>query len=111
MAIDFKLPELGENIESGDVVNVLVKEGDQITANQSVVELETEKAVVEVPCPHAGRVTKVHVQKKQTVRIGGLLITLEAETPAAAEKKPTPAPAEEKKPSQPAPKTEPAAAE
>jgi pyruvate dehydrogenase E2 component (dihydrolipoamide acetyltransferase) len=111
MAIDFKLPELGENIESGDVVNVLVKEGDQITANQSVVELETEKAVVEVPCPHAGRVTKVHVQKKQTVPIGGLLITLEAETPAAAEKKPAPAPAADKKPSQPVPKSESAAAE
>lgn len=88
MAIDFKLPELGENIKSGDVVSVLVKEGDQIQANQGVVELETDKAVVEVPCPHAGRVTKIHVQKKQTVPIGGLLISIEADAPAGGEKKP-----------------------
>jgi pyruvate dehydrogenase E2 component (dihydrolipoamide acetyltransferase) len=105
MAIDFKLPELGENIESGDVVSVLVKEGDQIAVNQGVVELETDKAVVEVPCPYAGRVTKVHVEKRQKVPIGGLLISLEAETPAGeAKEKQKPAPeakqpvAEPKKP-------------
>ena len=55
MAIDFKLPELGENITSGDVVNVLVKEGDQIEANQGVVELETDKAVIEVPGAACGQ--------------------------------------------------------
>ena len=86
MAIEFKLPELGENVTSGDVVNVLVKEGDQIEANQGIVELETDKAVIEVPCPHAGRVTKVHVQKRQNVPVGSPLITLEADAPAAAEK-------------------------
>ena len=47
MAIDFKLPNLGENIDSGDVVNVLVKEGDVITANQALIEVETGKATVE----------------------------------------------------------------
>ena len=61
MSIDFKLPELGENITSGDVVNVLVHEGDQIVGNQPVIELETDKAVVEIPCPHAGKVVKIHV--------------------------------------------------
>lgn len=85
MAIDFVLPELGENIESADVVNVLVSEGDQIQANQSVVELETDKAVVEIPCPHAGKVTKVHVSKGQKIKVGQKLITVEpAEEPAAA---------------------------
>ena len=79
MATEFKLPELGENITSGDVVNVLVKEGDQIEANQGVVELETDKAVIEVPAPHAGKVTKVHVQKKQTVEVGQPLISIETD--------------------------------
>ncbi len=90
MAIDFLLPELGENIESADVVNVLVAEGDQIHANQSVVELETDKAVVEIPCPHAGKVAKVHVSKGEKIKVGQKLITVEpAGEPAGA---PTPAP-------------------
>ena len=70
MAIEFKLPDLGENIESGDIVNVLVNEGDTIQANQNVIEIETDKAVVEIPCPHAGHVTKIHVQPGQTVQVG-----------------------------------------
>lgn len=82
MAIDFVLPELGENIESADVVNVLVSEGDQIQANQSVVELETDKAVVEIPCPHAGRISKVHVRKGQKVKVGQPLVAIETEADA-----------------------------
>ncbi len=78
MAIDFKLPDLGENIESGDVVDVLVKEGDTIRAEQEVIELETEKAVMPVPCPHAGVVRKVHVKKGDTVPVGGTVLTVEA---------------------------------
>ena len=78
MAIEFKLPDLGENVESGDVLSVLVHEGDTIQANQNVIELETDKATVEIPCPHAGRVSKVHVQPGQTVPIGTLLLSIEA---------------------------------
>ena len=78
MAIDFKLPDLGENIESGDVVDVLVKEGDTIRAEQDVIELETEKAVMPVPCPHAGVVRKVHVKKGDTVPVGAAVLTVEA---------------------------------
>jgi len=77
MAIDFLLPELGENIESADVVNVLVSEGDLIHANQSVVELETDKAVVEIPCPHAGKVAKIHVSKGQKIKVGQKLLTVQ----------------------------------
>jgi len=77
--IDFRLPELGENVESGDVVNVLVKEGDQIAGNQGVVELETEKAVVELPCPHAGKIVKVHVKKGDRIKVGQTIVTVEAE--------------------------------
>ena len=79
MSIDFKLPELGENITTGDVVNVLVHEGDTIVGNQPVIELETDKAVVEIPCPHAGTVTKVHMAKGDRVNVGQTVLTVETE--------------------------------
>ncbi|MCZ6794098.1 MAG: biotin/lipoyl-binding protein, partial [Planctomycetota bacterium] len=74
---EFRLPELGENIETGDVVSLLVSEGDEIRPEQNVVELETEKAVVEVPCPHAGRVEKIHVKLGDRVAIGDVILTLD----------------------------------
>jgi len=86
--IEFKLPSLGENVQSGDIVNVLVREGQAIEANQGVVELETEKAVVELPCPHAGKVLKLHVKKGDRVQVGQTLLTLEAEAPGVAGAKP-----------------------
>ena len=88
MVIEFKLPELGENIESGDIVNVLVNEGDEIAANDGVFELETDKAVVEIPCEHAGKIVKIHVRKGESVTVGQTLLTLdplEAEEETAAE--------------------------
>ena len=88
MNIEFKLPELGENITSGDVVNVLVREGDVIAGNDGVIELETDKAVVEIPCPHAGKVAKVHVAKGQTVKVGQPVLTIEAEAEAPATPQP-----------------------
>ena len=78
MNIEFKLPELGENVKSGDVVSVLVREGDVIAANDGVIELETDKAVVEIPCPYAGKVTKVHVTKGQTIKVGQPVLTIES---------------------------------
>ena len=62
MAIEFRLPELGENIEAADVLNVLVKPGDVIQKDQAVLELEAEKAVLELPCPHAGRIEAMNVK-------------------------------------------------
>lgn len=79
MNIEFKLPELGENIESGDVVSVLVREGDVIAGNDGVIEVETDKAIVEIPCPHAGKVAKVLVSKGQTVKVGQPVLLVEAE--------------------------------
>jgi pyruvate/2-oxoglutarate dehydrogenase complex dihydrolipoamide acyltransferase (E2) component len=81
--MEFKLPVLGENIASGDVVNVLVGVGDHIAANDGVIELETDKAVVEIPCPHAGKVTKLLVKKGDTVKVGQALLVLETEEAAA----------------------------
>ncbi|HUT92179.1 MAG TPA: dihydrolipoamide acetyltransferase family protein [Thermoguttaceae bacterium] len=113
MSIEFKLPELGENVETGDVVNVLVAEGDTIEANQPVCELETDKAVVEIPCPHAGKIVQVHFQKGDTVNVGQVLLTLEAEegapaaeeAPSAGEAAPASAP-EESPPAEQAPPAE-----
>ncbi len=84
MRIDFKLPELGENVEAADVVSVLVAEGHVIQAGQSVLELETDKAVVELPCEHAGRVVKVHVQPGSRVSVGAALLTIETAEVAEA---------------------------
>jgi len=77
LSIEFKLPELGENVESGDVVNVLVSTGDHVDANQPVCELETDKAVVEIPCTYSGKVSKVHFKKGDTVKVGQTLVTLD----------------------------------
>lgn len=85
--IEFKLPSLGEGVSSADVADVLVKEGDTVTEGQSVVELETEKAVVEVPSPGAGKITKVHIKNGDTVKAGQLIVTIQGTgggAPAAA---------------------------
>jgi pyruvate dehydrogenase E2 component (dihydrolipoamide acetyltransferase) len=93
MPTDFKLPDLGENIDSGDVISVLVNEGDEIQVNQGVIELETGKAVVEVPSSIGGRITKVHVKVGDKLPVGATVLTLEAGAPAEA-----PAPKAEPKP-------------
>jgi pyruvate dehydrogenase complex dihydrolipoamide acetyltransferase long form len=103
MPVDFKVPDLGENIESGDIVSVLVKEGDQVAAQQAVFEVETGKAVVELPTPHAGKITKIHVEKGSKVKVGDSLLTIETGAPAAA-------PAKTAAPAQPAAKPAPAPA-
>ncbi len=77
MATEFKLPDLGEGVEAGDVVGVLVAEGDTVEIDQGVVELETDKALVEVPSSVAGTVTKIHVNAGDRVPIGSLLISVE----------------------------------
>jgi pyruvate dehydrogenase E2 component (dihydrolipoyllysine-residue acetyltransferase) len=87
--IEIKLPELGDGIESGDVLEVLVSEGDVIAKDQGIVELETDKATVEVPSSHAGTVTKIHVSSGDTIRIGASMISIEAEV--ATEAPPAPA--------------------
>ncbi|MCA9146663.1 MAG: 2-oxo acid dehydrogenase subunit E2, partial [Planctomycetales bacterium] len=113
--IDIKLPNLGDGIESGDVLEVLVKEGDVITKDQGIVELETDKATVEVPSTHAGTVKKVHVSSGDTIKIGATMISIEASAGAATAPKPAapapaaPAPAPAKQPvEQQAPPTTPA---
>ncbi|APF20545.1 catalytic domain-containing protein of component of various dehydrogenase complexes [Caldithrix abyssi DSM 13497] len=80
MAIEFKLPELGENIVSGRVAAVLIKEGDSVTADQPLAELETDKAVIEVPSPVNGTVKKVLIKEGQDVKIGEPMFIFEEES-------------------------------
>ena len=58
MALEFKLPDIGEGIAEGEIVKWLVKEGDQVKEHQSIVEVMTDKATVEVPAPAAGTITR-----------------------------------------------------
>jgi pyruvate dehydrogenase E2 component (dihydrolipoamide acetyltransferase) len=77
MPTEFKLPELGENIESGDLVRLMIKPGASITAGQPVMELETDKAVIEVPSSIGGVVREIKVKEGQKVKVGEVIFTLE----------------------------------
>ena len=85
---EFKLPDLGEGLTEGDVVRWLVAEGDTITLNQPIVEVETAKAVVEIPAPYAGTVVKLHAAQGDTLDVGAPLISVDTgggAAPPAAE--------------------------
>ncbi len=77
MATEVKLPDVGEGIESGTVVSVLVKEGDKIQKDQPLLELETDKAVVEVPSTAAGIVQSVNVKEGDEAPIGAVLVVVD----------------------------------
>ena len=84
--MDFTLPELGEQIEGGDVLRVLVKAGDTLVKEQPVLELETDKATIEVPSSVAGTVTEIKVKAGDKVKVGQAIFTYEAGAGAAAAK-------------------------
>jgi pyruvate dehydrogenase E2 component (dihydrolipoamide acetyltransferase) len=85
MALEITIPKLGENVASGDVLEILVKVGDRIKKDQGLVELETDKATVIVPSTAAGVVSKVHCKPGETVAVGAVIVTLETDS---AESKP-----------------------
>jgi len=82
----FSLPDLGEGLTEAEIVAVLVREGDVIREDAPLLEVETDKAQVEIPSPMGGRVEKIHVQSGQTVKVGAPLVTFAdgAAEPAAA---------------------------
>ena len=105
MPIDMKLPELGENVESADVLRVLVKAGDRIKKDQPVLELETDKATIEVPSSAEGVIKDIKVKAGQKVKVGQTILVVDqdgavaaapvaapAVKPAEASKEPGPAP-------------------
>jgi pyruvate dehydrogenase E2 component (dihydrolipoamide acetyltransferase) len=79
MSTDVKLPDLGEGIDSAEVINVLVSEGDQISDDQDILEIETDKASVTVPSSAGGTVKTVHVSAGDTVEEGTTLLTLDSD--------------------------------
>jgi len=74
---EFKLPDLGEGLTEGEVVRWLVAEGDAIVLNQPIVEVETAKAVVEIPSPYAGTVVKLHAAEGDSLDVGAPLISVD----------------------------------
>src|SRR2546428_8675568 len=75
MARPFVLPDLGEGLSEAEIVKVLVQEGDVIAEDAPLIEVETDKAQVEIPSPMSGRVEKIHVRPGQAVRVGEVLVT------------------------------------
>lgn len=102
--MDVKLPPLGEGADSGTVVNLFVKEGDQVTKDQPILELENEKAVATIPSTGTGTVTKVYVKSGDKISVGARILAIseggkaDAAAPAAAPKTAAP------KAAKPAPK-------
>ena len=101
---EFRLPDVGEGLTEADIVSWHVKPGDTVTINQIIVEIETAKAVVELPSPYAGTVSALLVDEGQTVDVGTPIITIDvpvageapadaapAETAATPEARPSPA--------------------
>jgi pyruvate dehydrogenase E2 component (dihydrolipoamide acetyltransferase) len=94
MPTEFKIPELGENVTAGDVVRVLVKAGDSIEKDQPVLELETDKATIEVPSSVSGTVQDVKVKQGDKVKVGQVVLTVGDGAAAPAKPAGKPAPAE-----------------
>jgi pyruvate dehydrogenase E2 component (dihydrolipoamide acetyltransferase) len=103
LATDFTLPELGENVTAGDVLRILVKPGDALSKDQPVLELETDKATIEVPSSVAGQVRDIKVKIGEKVKVGQAILTVDGGEAAA----PPPAAAPQAAPASAAP--EPAA--
>lgn len=89
--VEFKVPDLGENIESADVINVLIKEGDTILKDQGVIEIETDKATIEVPSTIQGKILEVKVKADSTVKVGDVLFKAEltSDVPASTSREKT----------------------
>src|SRR5678816_1707953 len=95
MPMEIRLPALGENIDSATVTKVLVKVGDTIKKDQPIMELDTEKASVDVPSSATGTVKEIRVKEGDTINVGQVVLTLEeaGDTAAPPEKKAAVSPA------------------
>src|SRR3990167_7814445 len=86
--LEFKLPEIGENITSGTVTNFMVAAGDAVRKGQDLVELETEKASLPVPSPCDGIIKEVLVKEGDDVKIGAVIFKIEETSPCASTPQP-----------------------
>ena len=100
--MDVKLPHLGEGADSGTVVNLFVKEGDQIAKDQPILELENEKAVATIPSTAAGTITKIYVRSGEKISVGQRILALSETGGAAGAPKAQAAPVAKEEPGEPA---------
>src|SRR5208282_1068040 len=84
--IEFKLPALGENIEQGDLVRLMIAPGANVSEGQAVMELETDKAVVEVPSSVSGKIKEILVKEGDKVKVGQIIFTADGNGAAAPQK-------------------------
>jgi pyruvate dehydrogenase E2 component (dihydrolipoamide acetyltransferase) len=106
MAVVFKLPDLGENIESAEVVSIAAAVGDMVEAEQTLIEVETDKAVTDVPAPVSGKILEIAVAVGDKLSVGDIIAKIE-EGDAAAESAPEQEQAPAKAPDAPAKKSAP----
>src|SRR4051812_39702551 len=93
---EFKLPDIGEGVAEGEIVNWLVNVGDEVAEDQEMVEVMTDKATVTIGAPKAGKVSEVRFKVGDTVPVGSVLIVFDvggADAPAAKDEAAAPAPA------------------
>lgn len=90
--VEFKIPDLGENVEGGDVIGILVSEGDTISVEQDVLELETDKATLTVPSSVGGTITQIHVSEGDHITVGQRVLTVEGVTAATPSLSPSSSP-------------------
>ena len=98
MMMDFKLPDLGEGVKEGQIVRLMIAEGDRIAEDQPLMEVETDKAAVVIPSPYSGVVQKLHVSEQQIVNVGDVMVTFDTSAepiaaptpPLAASRSPSP---------------------
>lgn len=105
MPKEFVLPDLGEGIAEAQIVKLLVKEGDRVEADQYLMEVETDKAAVEIPSPFAGIAKRIHVKEGQTVNVGDVVVTIDDGQGDKASPAPPAKKAETPSPSPPSPAT------
>jgi pyruvate dehydrogenase E2 component (dihydrolipoamide acetyltransferase) len=86
MLKEIKIPEISENVESGTVVAVLVETGQMVDIDDSIIELETDKAVVEIPSPYKGKITEILVKEGDEVNIGAVIARVETDVTDLDEK-------------------------
>jgi pyruvate dehydrogenase E2 component (dihydrolipoamide acetyltransferase) len=85
MTYEFKLPDLGEGVQEGQVMRLMVAPGDHVTEDQPLMEVETDKAAVEIPSPYTGVVAAIHVSEQQVVNVGEVMVTFaDSDADAAA---------------------------
>jgi pyruvate dehydrogenase E2 component (dihydrolipoamide acetyltransferase) len=90
LAFEFRLPDIGEGVAEGEVVKWFVNEGDVVREDAPLVSVLTDKANVEIPSPRSGKVLKLHAQVGEKVKVGGLLVTIDAPAAGAAATTPPP---------------------